>query len=312
MKIKNLIIALACLLTPMAGFGQIMLSPVFDSSIKGLNENNTSILEGRLQSVISSMGMESGYGGRFVLACKVSALQREVSGTKLIQHLQVQFAVGDNISNICFGSTATECIGIGNTEEQAMTNALKNIKNTRELKHLVSSAESRIIDYYNQNAPAIIAKAKGLIAAQNWEEALYELTAIPQECEYYPEALSMMEKVYTSHINHDAMQVLNEAQAIWSADPNPGPAAEQAMAILATINTSASCYPQAKALMNKIAARVKNVTDSERRNEHEMERARLNTAAAIAKARIRACRDVAVAYARRKVVVRNHYYRSWW
>lgn len=127
----------------------------------------------------------------------------------------------------------------------------------------------------------------------------------------YPEALNMMQSVYTQHINHDAMQVLNEAQAIWSADPNPGPAAEQAMAILATIDTSAKCYPQAKALMNKISARVQNVTDAERRNEHEMERARLNTAAAVAKARIKACRDVAVAYARRTVVVRN-YYRGWW
>lgn len=311
MKIKHFLIAVSLLMGSLGASAQIMLSPVFDSAIDGMNENNVSILEGRLQSLISSMGMESGYGGRFVLACKVAALQREVSGTKLIQNLQVSFAVGDNESNICFGSTTTECIGIGNTEEQAMTSALKNIKANKQLKDLVASSKERIIDYYNKNGAAIIQKAKALIAAQKWEEALCELSAIPQECACYNEALAMMESTYLAHINHDAAQVLAEAQAVWSADPNPGPAAEQAMAILATIDASAKCYPQAQALMKKIEARVQNVTDQRYKDAVALERARINTRATLEKARLQACRDVAKAYARRSVVVRN-YYRSWW
>lgn len=311
MKLKKLVTSTLLMLTTITMSAQIMLSPVFESAINGLNENNVSIAEGRIQSVISSMDMESGYGGRFILACKVSALQREVSGTKLIQHLQVQFAVGDNLSNVCFGSVMTEALGIGNTEEQAMTDALRNIKNFSQLKNLVATSKERIVDYYNKNGATIVQKAKTLISAQKWEEALYELSAIPEECVYYNDALDMMNKLYVQYINHDAMQVLNEAQALWSADPNPGPTAQRAMEILATINTSAKCYPQAQALMNKISNRVQNVTDQERRNEQEMERARLNAVKAVAKARIKACRDVAVAYARRKVVVRN-YYRSWW
>ncbi len=311
MKIKNFIVGALLLMTSVSASSQIMLSPVFDSAINGLNENNVSIVEGRLRNVISSLGMQSGYGGRFVLACKVAALQREVSGTKLIQKLEVSFAIGDNMSNSCFGSTTFECTGIGNTEEQAMTSALKNIRSNAALKNLVAKSKDRIIDYYNQNGPAIILAAKSLITAQKWEEALFQLTAIPEECCCYPEALAMMEKVYSTHLNHEAAQVLSEAQALWSADPNPGPNAERAMSILATINTSAKCYPQAQALMKKIEARVKSVSDQERRNEQEMERARLNAAASVAKARIQACRDVAVAYARRTVVVRN-YYRSWW
>ena len=299
MKIRQILIAVSLLFGSVAS-AQIMLSPVFDSAINGLNENNTAILEGRLQSLISSMGMESSYGGRFVLACKVAALQREVSGTKLIQHLQVSYAVGDNMSDICFGSTTTECYGIGNTEEQAMTSALKSLKATKQLKDLVATSKTRIIDYYNKNGAAIIQRAKGLIAAHKWEEALYELSAIPEECSFYPEALAMMEATYTSHINHDAAQVLAEAQAVWSADPNPGPGAEEAMAILATIDPSAKCYPQAQALMKKIEARVQSVTDK-----------RYNDAVALEKARLNACKEVAAAYARRTVVVRN-YYRSWW
>ncbi len=290
---------------------QIMLSPIIDSTIKGLNENNVTIAEGRLRNVISSLGMESGYGGRFVLACKIAALQTESTGQKLIQKLEVSFAVGDNFSNICFGSTSTEVVGVGASEEQAMTSSIRNIKSTPQLKKIVAEAKQRIIDYYEKNGPAIIKKAQGLVTAQEWEEALYELTAIPEECSCYPQALAMMEKVYAAHLNHDAAQILAQAQAMWAADPNPGYTAEEAMRILSQINTSAACYPQAQALMKKIESRVKTVTDRQYADDRAMEKARLNAATAVAKARISACRDVAVAYARRKVVVRN-YYRSWW
>ena len=311
MNKKHFLATIVAAMTFLPSQAQIMLSPIIDSAINGLTENNVTIAEGRLRSVISSLGMESGYGGRFVLACKVAALQREVSGTKLIQHLEINFAVGDNMSNACFGYTSMEALGIGNTEGQAMTAALKNIKSTPQLKKIIAESKQRIIDYYEKNGPSIIKKAQGLITAQQWEEALYELTAIPEECSCYKQALAMMEKVYETQLNHDAAQILAQAQAMWAADPNPGYTAEEAMRLLGQINTSAACYPQAQALMKKIEARTKAVTDREYRDKVAMDKARLNAAVAVTKARIQACRDVAVAYARRKVVVRN-YYRSWW
>ena len=268
---------------------QIMLSPVVDSTIGGLTENNVEIAENRLRNVISSLGMESGYGGRFVLACKVAALQREVSGTKLIQHLEITFAVGDNMANACFGSTSMEAIGIGNTEGQAMTAALRNIKSTPKLKAIIAEAKDRIIDYYEQNCSGIIRKSQGLITAQQWEEALWELTAIPQEVSCYHDALDMMEAVYETHLNHDARQILMQAQAIWAADPNPGWGAQEAMRMLSQINTSADCYPQAQALMRKIEARVKGVTDKVYEDNRAMEKARMNARLAVEKARLRWC-----------------------
>ena len=291
---------------------QIMLSPIVDSSIGGLTDNNVSIIENRLRSVISSLGMESGYGGRFVLACKVTALQREVVGSKLAQHLEVTMAIGDNQANACFGSTSMEVFGVGDTEGLAMTSALKNIKATPKLKMIVAEAKQRIIDYYNQNCGAIIQKARTLQTSQSWEEALYELSAIPQEVSCYTDALSMMDKIYVAHLNHDAQQILNQAQAIWAADPNPGWGAEEAMRILGQINTGASCYPQAQALMRKIETRVKGVTDKRYNDAVNMEKARLNAQTALEKARINACRDVAVAWAKRRTVIVRNYYRTWW
>ncbi len=292
-------------------YAQIALSPYVESAIDGLTVNNVTIAENRLRNVISSMGLQSATGGRFVLACRVAALQREVSGTKLIQHLEITFAVGDDKAGTCFGSTSMEAIGIGNTEGQAMTSALKNIRANNELKKIVGESRQRIIDYYNQNGPAIIKKAKGLIVAQKWEEALFELAFIPEECNCYNQALEMMENVYETHLNHDASQLLAEAQALWSADPNPGPSADQAVSILGQIDPGAKCYPQAKALMNKIEARTKAVTDRNYRDEQAMQKARLKAVENVEKARIAACRAVAVAYAQSRPRVVHHYH-SWW
>ena len=316
MKLKKLLTLLAAALVVLPVSAQIMLSPCFDASIDGLTENNMAIVEGRLRNVISSCGAESGYGGRFVLGCKVAALQREVSGTKMIQSLEVTFTIGDNVANACFGSTSVECSGIGNTEGQAMTSALKNIKSSPQLKRLVTESKQRILDYYEQNGPSIILKARTLITDHNWEGALYELTQVPQECSHYPKALLMMNEVYETHLNHEAQHVLTMAEAMWAANPYPENA-PAVMAQLIKIEPDAACYPQAQALMKRVETRVKAITERDYADQKAMEKAQLSlekrrmaTEAAIEKARIAACRDVAVAYARRKVQI-NNYYRRW-
>lgn len=316
MKLKKLLTLLAAALVVLPVSAQIMLSPCFDASIDGLTENNMAIVEGRLRNVISSCGAESGYGGRFVLGCKVAALQREVSGTKMIQSLEVTFTIGDNVANACFGSTSVECSGIGNTEGQAMTSALKNIKSSPQLKRLVTESKQRILDYYEQNGPSIILKARTLITDHNWEGALYELTQVPQECSHYPKALLMMNEVYETHLNHEAQHVLTMAEAMWAANPYPENA-PAVMAQLSKIEPDAACYPQAQALMKRVETRVKAITERDYADQKAMEKAQLSlekrrmaTEAAIEKARIAACRDVAVAYARRKVQI-NNYYRRW-
>lgn len=317
MSIKKLWTSALALLAFAPLAAQITLSPIFDAPIDGLTDNNKAIIEGRLRNVISSCGAESGYGGRFVIGCKVAALQREVSGTKMIQHLEVTFTVGDNEANACFGSTSVECSGIGNTEGQAMTSALKNIKSSPQLKRLVSESKDRIIDYYEINGPSIILKARTMITNHNWEGALYELSLIPQECSCYPDALMMMNTVYETHLDHEAQHVLTVAEAMWAANPYPDNA-PAVMAQLSKIEPDAECYPQAQALMKRVETRVKAITERDYADQKAMEKAQLSlekrrmaTQAALEKARIAACRDVAVAYAKRKVEVKN-YYRRWW
>lgn len=293
---------------------QIMLTPYVDSSAGGLNENNVSVLEENLRTLISRAGLESAYGGRFILAANVNLLDKTMISTipvKVRQRVQVTFAIGDSETGTCYGTTTTELTGLGDTDIQATLSCFRNLRLTPELNALIATSRDRIIQHYDANAASILEHAKSLVTGQKYDEALYELSFIPSKCRSYPEVAAYMTHIYQTNINHDAAQILAEAQAIWSADPNPGYGAEEAMRILAQINTDAQCYPQAQALMKKIEARVKNVTDAETAHERDMEKARLAAATSLEKTRIKACRDIAVAYAKSRPRVVYHVH-SWW
>ena len=57
---KKIFATIFAALAFMPSQAQIMLSPVVDSTIGGLTDNNVEIAENRLRNVISSLGMESG------------------------------------------------------------------------------------------------------------------------------------------------------------------------------------------------------------------------------------------------------------
>lgn len=207
MQIRKLFVLAALTLCSLAGSAQITLSPMYDAKESKATEGQKAIVEARLRSVITSMKLVSGYNSRFVLACKTVPLQTEVAGTKMAQRISATFAVGDARTKSCFGTSIVEFTGIGNTEEQALTNALKNIKNTPQLRKLVDKSKQRIIDYYNNNAASIIRKAQTLINGKQYEQALFELCAIPEDCNLYEQALEMMEKVYETAYGDESVQL---------------------------------------------------------------------------------------------------------
>lgn len=312
---KRLTILLGGIVMALTMSAQIMLTPYVEATVGGLDQNNSDLLINKLRSCISAAGMESAYNSRFVLASNVNVLGRSYTATapvQMVQELSVTMAIGDGISGTCFGSCTFEVKGIGRTEEEAMISAFKNLPRTNsKIKEMVTTSRERIIDYYERNAANIIALAKSYVVKQQYEEALWELSAIPQECSRYPEAVAMMEKVYTANINHDAAQILAQAQAVWSSDPYPGPAADEATRLLGMINTDAACYPQAQALMKTIANRVQSVTDRRYDDAVAFRNAQLQAATTLEKARIKSARAVAVAYANSRPRTVYHVH-SWW
>lgn len=311
---KKFIFTIVMALMGLAAEAQIWMTPYVGATVNGLNANSVNVLENRIRTVISANNMISAYNSRFIMAANINLLQREFMPgppARMWQYLSVTIAIGDGITGACFGSTTFEVKGLGETEQEAMLSAVRNIKNNKDIKDLVATARERILSYYEENAANIIAKAKSLESTQEYEAAMAELSAIPQECSRYQEAQSIISRIYQSSLDHDAGQLLLQAQAVWAADPNPGPSAEMAMAILSQIDASAKQYPQAQALIKKIETRVQSVTDKIYNDEVAYRNAKLKAETTLANARIKASRDVAVAWASNQPkVVYN--IRGWW
>lgn len=318
---KKLLATVMALAMTLGMTAQIQLTPYVDATTGGLDANNTQVISSRLRTLISQAGLQSADNSRFILAIRASQLDRYVAPgapPQIGQNLLVTFAIGDGIDGTCFGTCTAEVKGRGQTEQAAMLSAFKNLRVTPELKTLITQSKKRITDYFDANAPTIIAKAKMLQKSRKYEEAMAELSVIPQECKSYNDAMEMMKEIYKSGIDRSASQLLSEARALWSADPYPGDAADDALELLGQIDTEAACYKEAVALMDQIKQKVQNIKEREyadskerERNLHKMEQRRLNAAEALEKERIKAARDVAVSYnENRPKVVYN--IRGWW
>lgn len=292
-------------------FAQIHITPYVPDDIPDMSKNAINILEGKLATIISQSGGISNMGdSRFVLTAKATPISKQALSTvpvKVVTKFNLQMALGDGMNGNCYASQRFEITGVGTTEQQALVQAIGKLNmRDRALTEMVERGKAKIIDYYNKNATKIIAQAKSLIGQQRFEEAVYELSQIPQECNAYGTAQGLMMKAASAKIDQESAAALNEAMASWSASPTTENA-ENVSAILAKVNPAASCYPQAVQLMRKIEQNAK----LERTREHNLQVQMINSATQLQKARIKAAENIAVAYARSRPRVVYHV-RSWW
>lgn len=315
MKLIKFIFAIALSWSIHTIQAQIQVSPyVAEGMVDGLDQNAAGILEDRLRSILSQNNIIARFGdSRFVLAAKITVTGKEALATapvKIVSRLQLHLGIRDGMDGTCFGSTSMEVTGVGATDQQAVTNAIRKINGRLEgVNDMIQTATQRIVDYYERNASKIIATANTQMNAGKYDEAIFMLAQIPQECSLYNKAQTTLLSAYRKQINHNSATLLNQAQATWAANPTSENAAN-IVATLSEIDPSAACYPQAKALMAKVEAQGK----LEQTREYNLRVKEINNQTALEKARIKAVQNIAVAYckSRPKVVYRTTYINRWW
>lgn len=315
MMFKKLLCSIALLAGVVSASAQMQLTPVASGTAKGLDQNVSEVIENRLRSIIAANGFTSGTNSRFVLAARFNVLDKQVipgPPTKIVTVLEVTLAVGDGFSNTCFESRSFEVKGAGNSEQRAILSALKSLKTKNPaISELVATAQQRITDYYEKNGASLIAQAKTLITSQEYAKAIDQLSGIPIECSHYKAAVAAMNEAYQKEIDSRAASILMEAQAAWAADQTDA-SGDKVVALLSQVDPNSSSYPKAQALIKQVAARIQKLHDEALAYDRKMEQMKLQTAADLEKARVKAARDIAVAYAQNqpKVVykVRNY----WW
>lgn len=312
---KKLLLTLALSLFAMNGLyaqddHKIALSSYVPENC-GVPASSQNVLETKLKNVITASGFGEELNQRFILTAKVNVLNEEIltatTPAMCSYTLSYNLYIGDGMQGTLFASTQIEAKGAGKSKEKAYAQALKALKtNSPELKDFVENGKKKIIDYYNLNGAAIIKNAQTLAKNQQFNEALWELSAIPSACTaLYNQANDLMTQIYQQQITQEGASMLAEARAIWNAGQDRE-AADKAGALLAQINPQSPAFKEAQSLHTQIAARVKAIDSREWAFKLQQQK----DATSIAKAQISTARDVAVAWAKNQP--RTIYKIYWW
>ena len=180
-------------------------------------------LEAKLKMVLSHAGVAAGdYDCQFFLAGRFDTAYAEAApglSGRVLMKTDLQLAICDGSNQKVFATATFPLKGVGGSEEQALTKALSslNAKNP-EFINFVEKGKAKIIDYFNNNYPTYLTKAKTALKARNYDEALYWATAVPECCTGYNQAAQLANSIYTDKVNYDGAMLLAQAEGEWAAE----------------------------------------------------------------------------------------------
>jgi hypothetical protein len=247
------------------------------------------------------------------MTANIAVLTKDIVPTAPPMHaytLEITFYVGDAVSGTKFSSISRKLKGAGETETRAYLSALKNLKTSDEsFPGFIDDAKKKIVSYYNTQCDFILKEAQGLESRQEYGQAIYLLNSVPTVCSTcFDKCQTLLGPIYKKYIDLECKKLLLEANNVWAASQNLE-GAEKAATILTRIDPSSGCFSNAVTLNDKIAKRVLeldnrqwNFTLKIQQNEVELE-----------KARIKAIRDIGVAYGNNQPdIVYETVVYGWW
>lgn len=249
-------------------------------------------VENKLNRLLTLNGIaSSSYLGQFFLTANVTPLTKDIlpgPPTQIAATMEFTFYIADYYNQLVFSSTSLTAKGVGTTEAKSYIDAIKHVNlNSPELKRFVAQGKTKIIEYYNTEAPKIMARAKAAAQKKNYEEALFLASTIPAECNYFQDALDLGNEVYQQYIDYTCQENLQAAKMAWVSGPNVY-GANAAGEYLSKIYPEASCYAEAESLYNEIKAKVLD--------DWQFEMRKYADGVDIEKAKIEAWRTVGTAY----------------
>lgn len=231
----------------------------------GLEESTCKYIESKIQSIVSANeNWETSDFSRLVLAIKIHPTRQDVSATtpvRMSMEFEVFFSVGDITDNHVFKTAQITLNGIGMSEEQAYMAAFKTLApNNANITKLLDETRIAAENYYITNCKQIIQRANNLKETENYDEAIYLLTSIPEVCtDCYGKCMKLATAVYKQRIDDQCKELLKKARLEWM-NGQDRKAASRAAEIMSGIDPNSSVYPEVKKLQNSITNKL-NVDD---------------------------------------------------
>lgn len=292
------IVIFLCGLSTISAKG-IEIAFALPSGAEQLSTNTAKILRSKILPAMTAGGVETAEISAIAIKPEISLVDRQVveGGMRDIYTSNIQFNFV--CTNIVTGTTFASCLvtmrGEGFSDDDAIKNALSKLSSQdKRLTDFVKTAKSQIIDYYQRNLASVISRARTFANIQQYDEGLALLFSCPATINGYANVNSEITYIYKQYQNQECSKNLQKARAEY-ANGNFEAAAE----FLQQIDMTSSCATEAK----ELCANIKQSKDVEAKRVIERFERQAQRKTEIEKLRIKAARDIAVAYFERRTDV---------
>ena len=288
--------------------GRMDISSFVSDEIKNLPSEVSGILENKLSQIITQNGIGGSYS-RFIITPNIVVLTKDITPTAPAMTaltLEITFYIGDGVDGKKFTSQSLTLKGADINETKAYISAIKNI-NPRDpaLQSFVEKGKQKIIEYYNAQCDFIIKEAQMLESQGKFEDAIYKLTSVPEVCaDCFKKCMDAVGPIYKKQIDKDCLVKLAQANNFWTANQDKN-SANLAGLLLASVDPQASCFKEIKSLFEKIGKRILEVD----KREWDL---KLKNDIVLEKDRIKAYRDVGVAWGNGQPKSVAYNIHGWW
>ena len=239
--------------------GRIVLSPYVVS-----NANIPSFAEKALNNKLTSIAASQGLAGasvdnRFVITASLVEMGKEFTATappKVALTVYPTIYIGDSFTGELFSSCDLPPVkGVGENDTKAYLAAIKSISTrSQEVVQCINQGKERIIEYYNSKIDFLLAEAEALASAQQFDEAMTQLAAVPKVCkDAYLKAYAKIGEIYQKKIDLEGDKLYNEAYAQWNTSKTKE-SAERVVELLAQINPISSAAVKGRKLVASVEA----------------------------------------------------------
>lgn len=265
---KKILIAttlfIACIANAQAPTG-VPMTVYIDYEGARMPQQTAELLTNRMKTAIDNSGMGATEDvTQFYLTARSSLLEKHIvpgAPTKYFSTSEIYLYVVDAMAQKEFAAFTLETKGVGNSEQQAATNSIREFRATNgKLIGFLKDVNRKILDYYNSQYRNIITEARSLALTHKYEEALFRLSCIPQACVGYQEAVDAAVEIYQKYLDDKSYKALAKATAIWNAGQDAYAAAEAGQ-YLAEVDPNSKYFEEATALNAEIKARVHSDID---------------------------------------------------
>lgn len=286
----------------MDGESRIALSIALPEQADPLPAGAETYLINKLKQVAAQNGLaaEAGYS-RFFITATITPISKDIVAgppQQIAQNMEITLYIADGFDHKLFATTTVSAKGVGTNETKSYIDAIKHINsNSKQFKEFAEEGKAKIVAYYEAQCDNIVKKAQSLAKQKDYEAALYELVAIPDVCKCYDQALEATADIYQQYVDHLCDVNLAKARAAWAAEQNAN-GAKKAGEYLAYIYPDAKCYNEGMALYREIKDKVLD--------DWKFEMKIYQDGVDLEKERIKAWRDVGVAYGNHQQPVNNY------